>query len=97
MQLGSRWPVGQAPHPGVPGILHDAIAAAEKEFSAAHSWTLTWLEGRPRVELFDASAALLQDIGVDPQGRVVVASSRDTDEGELVDEYDDDSDDDWLS
>lgn len=92
MQLGSRWQAGSTPHPGVPEILHDAISAAEQEFSAAHSWTLTWLEGRPRVELFDANATLLQDIGVDPHGNVTSASSSDTDAS-----AEEDTDDDWLS
>lgn len=85
MQLGSRWRAGEQPHPAVPLNLYDSIAAAEGEFSAAHSWTLTWLEGRPRVELFDAENTLLCDIGVSANGQIVVAAG------------DDDDDDDWLS
>ena len=72
MQLGSRWNAGQPPHPGVPELLHAAIATAEAELADATpaSWTLTWLEGRPRVELIDAAGKVRADIGVDAGGRV---------------------------
>ena len=53
MQLGSRWRVGDPPHRGAPPQLHAAIAAQERTHPGASSWTLTWLEGRPRC-LLDA-------------------------------------------
>ena len=104
MQLGSRWQAGDAPHPGVPELLHAAIDSAETEYPNGHSWTLTWLEGRPRVELLDSGANLLCDINVTPQGKVNVKSAR-ADEPENgssthaadsgIDTVDDD--DDWLT
>lgn len=111
MQLGSRWQAGDAPHPGVPELLHAAIRLAEAECPDGHSWTLTWLEGRPRVELLDAQAALLRDIGVTAQGEVkVAAQSAHNRPGNSTadpltsdsataasDDDDDDDDDDWLN
>lgn len=54
MQLGARWRVGDPPHRTVPPELHEAIAATETnagDAAAGGSWTVTWLEGRPRCEL----------------------------------------------
>jgi hypothetical protein len=54
MQLGSRFSVGQAPS-SLPSDLLDAISHIEAELSEEEKttlrWTLTWLEGRPIVEL----------------------------------------------
>jgi len=54
MQLGSRFSVGQAPS-SLPEALKERIAAVEasltEEDRASLRWTLTWLEGRPIVEL----------------------------------------------
>jgi hypothetical protein len=54
MQLGSRFSVGQAPA-SLPVDMRDQIAAVESELGeqerATLRWTLTWLEGRPIVEL----------------------------------------------
>ena len=58
MQLGSRWSFGAEP----PTRLPDAVAAAIRDVeqqsgpaaetaASARRWTLTWLEGRPIVEL----------------------------------------------
>ena len=59
MRLGTRWAFGAEPPASVPNDLRPRIAAAE----AAHAgngedrhWTLTWLEGRPIVELDDGTA-----------------------------------------
>ncbi|MEB4616034.1 Fe-S oxidoreductase [Leucobacter sp. M11] len=49
MRVGSRWPVGGTPPAGLPAALLAAIAA--EEAPEGESWTLTWLEGRPRVAL----------------------------------------------
>lgn len=100
MQLGSRWQAGDAPHPGVPELLHGAIARIEKERASealGASWTLTWLEGRARIELIDGSATVLADVAVAADGSVTeralngapAASHPNGDEP-------DDEDDDWL-
>ena len=56
MQLGGRFSVGQAPA-SLPQPLRDEIAAIEATLSSDEArtlrWTLTWLEGRPVVELDD--------------------------------------------
>lgn len=56
MQLGGRFSVGQAPI-SLPQPLRDEIAAIEATLSSDEArtlrWTLTWLEGRPVVELDD--------------------------------------------
>jgi hypothetical protein len=56
MQLGGRFSVGQAPA-SLPQPLRDEIAAIEATLSSDKAttlrWTLTWLEGRPVVELDD--------------------------------------------
>ncbi|MCF8550305.1 MAG: hypothetical protein K9G09_05375 [Pontimonas sp.] len=56
MQLGGRFSVGQAPA-SLPQPLRDEIAAIEATLSSEETttlrWTLTWLEGRPVVELDD--------------------------------------------
>jgi hypothetical protein len=58
MRLGTRWGFGVRPPASVPAHLLPRIAAVE----AAHPgpgtgrhWTLTWLEGRPIVELDDGT------------------------------------------
>lgn len=54
MQLGSRFSVGQAPL-SLPAGLLEQIADVESGLAddqrASLRWTLTWLEGRPIVEL----------------------------------------------
>lgn len=101
MQLGARWRVGDAPHRGVPEALHAAIAESEALHPSGSAWTLTWLEGRPRVELFDAVGEHLDDLRIDASGQVSrskihPAGGADAD-GEANDtDSDDDDDDDWL-
>lgn len=59
MQLGTRWNVGDQP----PARLEDAVVAAIVSVERARAgvdtagwrWTLTWLEGRPVVELDDGT------------------------------------------
>jgi hypothetical protein len=59
MQLGTRWSVGGDTPPRLP----DAVVAALREVEAEGAdldttqwrWTLTWLEGRPVVELDDGT------------------------------------------
>lgn len=71
MQLGTRWAVGDDPPPRLPGPVADAVRRVEAELAgidtAAWRWTLTWLEGRPRVELDDGT---LIELGAD--GRAVI-------------------------
>ncbi|GAA5029710.1 hypothetical protein ACFQRL_07790 [Microbacterium fluvii] len=57
MQLGTRWAARTQPPAAVPAALHAQIAAVEASVppdalgQPAPYWTLTWLEGRPVVEL----------------------------------------------
>ncbi len=59
MQLGTRWAVGAEPPSRVPAPLVTAIAGVETELDAVDTsswrWTLTFLEGRPVVELDDGT------------------------------------------
>ncbi|MFV0320195.1 MAG: hypothetical protein ACK5IN_07535 [Microbacterium sp.] len=54
MQLGTRWTARSAPPAAVPEELHAQLAAVEADLPPGEPlprWTLTWLEGRPVVEL----------------------------------------------
>jgi hypothetical protein len=59
MQLGTRWSVGTEPPTRLPEAMRTAIAQVETELTGpdtgAWRWTLTWLEGRPVVELDDGT------------------------------------------
>lgn len=98
MQLGARWAVGDAPHRGVPPELHATIAAVEAEFPAGRSWTLTWLEGRPRCAFED-----LAIVGLDAEGAITITrsgaagSGASSQVGPDLSLPGDDDDDDWLS
>ncbi len=102
MQLGARWRVGATPHRGVPRELYSEIQAQEAAFPAAESWTLTWLEGRPRCAL-DAFVV----VGLDAAGGVTVTrpaveaasplQANGTGAATAVASADGDDDDDWLS
>ncbi|MCY7413290.1 MAG: hypothetical protein LH471_09710 [Salinibacterium sp.] len=71
MQLGTRWRVGSSPPTRLAESVLAAIAEVEGELAAVDtagwSWTLTWLEGRPVVELDDGTS-----IRVDHEGAVSV-------------------------
>lgn len=74
MQLGTRWNVGgQAPDRLEANVL-TAIADVEHELSGIDTtgwrWTLTWLEGRPVVELDDGTI-----IRVDHTGEVSITEA----------------------
>ena len=88
MQLGARWQAGDPPHPGVPTALHAAIADAEAALTesarAGASWTLTWLERRPRAELIAAGGATIADVRLESDGGAARPG-------------DDEDDDDWLA
>jgi len=59
MQLGTRWAVGSPPPDRLPPAMVTAVAEVEAEVAdldtSAWRWTLTWLEGRPIVELDDGT------------------------------------------
>ncbi len=62
MQLGTRWTVGATPPDRLPPAVVAAIGEVEAELAglpgvdaSTWRWTLTWLEGRPVVELDDGT------------------------------------------
>jgi hypothetical protein len=61
MQLGTRWPVGAQPPASLPEVVAYAVSTVEEELVATDVettgwyWTLTWLEGKPVVELDDGT------------------------------------------
>lgn len=59
MQLGTRWSVGDTPPATLPAVVLAAIISVEAELTgadtAAWRWTLTWLEGKPVVQLDDGT------------------------------------------
>ncbi len=67
MQLGTRWAVGAEPPSRLPGNVAAAIAAVEAGLADADTsqwrWTLTWLEGRPVVELDDGTTVRVDALG----------------------------------
>ncbi|MEJ6489192.1 Fe-S oxidoreductase [Leucobacter sp. USCH14] len=102
MRLGARWQTGAPPHRSVPEELHAAIAEQEALHPAAQSWTLTWLEGRPRCVLDDVAFVALDVVGRVRTGPVRhdeevadAARGRDAVGGDAP--AADDDDDEWLS
>ena len=61
MQLGTRWPLGGDLPDGLPHVVELAVRAVEEELDAVGAdtaqwrWTLTWLEGKPVIELDDGT------------------------------------------
>ncbi|MBF4462244.1 MULTISPECIES: hypothetical protein [unclassified Rathayibacter] len=59
MQLGTRWTVGGTPPQTLPELVVTAVRAVEDDLAgtatAEWRWQLTWLEGRPVVELDDGT------------------------------------------
>ena len=59
MQLGTRWSVGDDTPPRLPDVVVTAVRAVEAELASRDTsqwrWTLTWLEGKPIVELDDGT------------------------------------------
>ena len=74
MQLGTRWALGATPPDRLPAAMVAAIADVEAELTDADTatwrWTLTWLEGRPVVDLDDGTT-LRYDPHTDSVTRVV--------------------------
>ena len=60
MQLGTRWNVGDEPPARLDEAVRAAIRDVEQELDGVPTdgwrWTLTWLEGRPVVELDDGTS-----------------------------------------
>ncbi|MFJ3381398.1 hypothetical protein ACIPJ2_13420 [Curtobacterium sp. NPDC090217] len=69
MQLGTRWNVGGEPPARLVEALVVAVRTVEDELAAeavdttGWGWTLTFLEGKPRVELDDGTSIHLDDAG----------------------------------
>lgn len=65
MQLGTRWSVGTDAPAQLPGAVIQAVQQVEADIAhfdtSGWRWTLTWLEGRPVVELDDGTT-----IRIDP-------------------------------
>ena len=59
MQLGTRWSLGDTPPATLPAAVLAAIISTEAELTGADTatwrWTLTWLEGKPVVQLDDGT------------------------------------------
>lgn len=68
MQLGTRWNVGSTPPSKLPDAVTSAIADVEAELNGIDTtqwrWTLTWLEGRPVVQLDDGTTIRVAHDGV---------------------------------
>lgn len=83
MQLGTRWAVGAPIPTPLPEVVAFAVTAVEEELVATDvetdgwRWTLTWLEGRPVIELDDGTvirynaqedSATITQLVPDPEG-----------------------------
>jgi len=59
MQLGTRWSVGDTPPSILPAAVLAAIIVSEAGLigvdTTSWRWTLTWLEGKPVVQLDDGT------------------------------------------
>ena len=61
MRLGTRWPLGGAAPSSLPPVVTAAVRAVETELdeteteTAGWHWTLSYLEGRPIVDLDDGT------------------------------------------
>ncbi|MET0989801.1 MAG: hypothetical protein ABWY54_04055 [Glaciihabitans sp.] len=76
MQLGTRWIVGTPAPARLSDEVLDAIRSVEGDLEGVDvsqwRWTLTWLEGRPVVELDDGTT-----IRVDVTGAVSIEPNQD--------------------
>jgi hypothetical protein len=61
VQLGTRWRIGTTPPASLPDPVRAAVRTVEEELAATGQatagwgWTLTYLEGRPIVDLDDGT------------------------------------------
>ena len=77
IQIGTRWPVGEAPPSSVPATLAEAIRAADNLPAAqqlrGQFWTLTWQERLPTARREDGfGLSVLRD------GSVISLDEHDT-------------------
>ncbi len=84
MQLGTRWVMGAEPPARLPAEVVAAIREVERDRDTASSprrWTLTWLEGRPIVELDPATDSdEFTTITVDPDDHSVSVRTENPDD-----------------
>jgi len=68
MQMGTRWSVGDDAPSQLSADVRAAVATVEAEVAEIDTtqwrWTLTWLEGRPVVELDDGTTIRVDALGV---------------------------------
>ncbi|MEJ3404029.1 hypothetical protein WDJ51_04740 [Rathayibacter sp. YIM 133350] len=86
MQLGTRWAYGSGEQPAtLPEVVTMAIQTVESDDSLAQDatpdwrWTLTWLEGKPVVELDDGTV-IRYDAAEDAATITLPAETTDDDE-----------------
>ena len=81
MQIGTRWTVGGEPPARLDASVHAAIRQVEGELLGRDTtqwrWTLSWLEGRPVVELDDGTI-----IRTEHDGTVAISNLDDEDAAE---------------
>jgi len=86
MQLGTRWNVGADTPPRLTPDVVEAVRAVEARLAGVDTtqwrWTLTWLEGRPVVELDDGTT-----IRVNAAGVITVRNDEVDDEDRNEDDY----------
>jgi hypothetical protein len=80
VQLGTRWPIGSAAPSRLPEAMRAAVRTVEEELAESDqptdgwAWTLTFLEGRPLVDLDDGTRIRMSD------GDVALVTSVELDE-----------------
>jgi hypothetical protein len=88
VQLGTRWPIGQVAPDRIPDAMRAAIRTVEEELAEADqptdgwSWTLTYLERKPIVDLDDGTRIRMSD------GEVALVTSVELDEADEDDDED---------
>lgn len=88
MQLGTRWTFGQDAPAGLPAVVTEAVRSVETEVTAGGTdaagwrWTLTWLEGKPVVELDDGTTVTYQPASaLGPESATIRSTDAEDDEG----------------
>lgn len=86
MQLGTRWSVGGDLPSGLPEVVAIAVKSVEDDHrdsgtdTAQWRWTLTWLEGKPVIELDDGTVIRYDSVEDSATITQTVASDTDDDE-----------------
>lgn len=94
MQLGTRWSVGDEAPARLPEVVLLAVQRVEDDLAAVDvdtddwRWTMTWLEGRPVLELDDGTT-----ITYDAEDDEATITLPDSDDDFYDDRYDTDGDD----